>query len=785
MSTDGGHRRRGGRRQPDRADDRSTDEQFYNGRGDAYWDYADSAAPPGYNAGNGYGWQAGYDQQGGYAGSGDGDPAGYGGRGRYPDQERYSDRAGYGSERGYGGQAGYGAQESYQDDYAPGGYGEPSPYREPHGYGDQGGYAGSGYADPGYAGSGYGDPRYADPGYADPRGYGAGGSGHGRHSAATGPDLTGQDRYGGGYGPDVDTNPYGPGSYGQERPYGSADSYGPGSAGPYGSAGRRAIESGSGAGQAGDERSPDTYGAADSRADGSYGSSGYRDAGYDTGSFGRADTGSHGGWAFTPGSTNGFGPGDSGSFGRPDSGSFGRPDSGSFGRPDKGSYFPDDDYDADHDPRQDTGSIRWTSGPPPARNRADRDGDDPISVAGHGSLAGESAGYADWRDDPVDDEWDDDDAAGGLLSRRFGGGAPEDRRGARARRRSRKRGRVRSKAAFTGAIVAVALFVGVAAAFGYRYVHTWIDNRYGDYSGTGSGTVKIIVASGDNLVGLGPLLLSKGVIMAVRPYDTAANAASGTLQPGVYALHQHMNSAIAVQWLLSSKHRAQIKVTIIPGTREDDIAIQLANATGLNKNDFLSIIHHPPRALGLPSWAGGKTAEGFLFPDTYTFVPKESALQILQTMVSDFRSQIASLNLVSQAKTVNTTAWHVLIVASMVQAESGPGDFGKVARVAWNRLIQGMPLHFDSTVFYGLGIKGNSHAAATSAEIKQNTPYNTYLHTGLPPGPIGNPQLAAIKAALHPTHGQWLYFITDLKTGVTHFTSSYSQFQQWQQQYQG
>ena len=121
----------------------------------------------------------------------------------------------------------------------------------------------------------------------------------------------------------------------------------------------------------------------------------------------------------------------------------------------------------------------------------------------------------------------------------------------------------------------------------------------------------------------------------------------------------------------------------------------------------------------------------------------------------------------------------------MVQAESGPGDFGKVARVAWHRLGLGMALHFDSTVFYGLNEYGT---AASSAQISKDTPYNTYIHTGLPPGPIGNPGLAAIQAALHPPHGPWLYFITDLRHKPyvkTHFTASYSQFQQWQQEFQG
>ena len=109
-------------------------------------------------------------------------------------------------------------------------------------------------------------------------------------------------------------------------------------------------------------------------------------------------------------------------------------------------------------------------------------------------------------------------------------------------------------------------------------------------------------------------------------------------------------------------------------------------------------------------------------------------------MVAEFNDKTAAINLQSEAAKVNTTPWHVLIVASMVQAESLPGDFGKVSRVAWNRLGQGMALHFDSTVFYGLGITSSPTAAATSTQIKKDTPYNTYIHAGLPPSPIGNPR---------------------------------------------
>jgi len=397
--------------------------------------------------------------------------------------------------------------------------------------------------------------------------------------------------------------------------------------------------------------------------------------------------------------------------------------------------------------------------------------------------------YGGWRDEPSSDNWPED-ADSGFLSRRFGqGDEPPGPRGGKSRRqvRVRKRRRLRGRAAFTLAIVFVALIVAAGGLVGYKFIHRFIVDRYGNYVGQGTGTVKITVAGGQDLVGLGPTLLKDRVILALRPYDTAAAAAQGTLQPGVYRLHHHMNAALAVQYLLSSKARVTNTITIIEGTRAADIATALAKKTGYAVAKFTQLIDHPTQ-LGLPSWAPkGVTAEGFLFPDTYTLAPHETPLQILRAMVSDFNHRIAPLNIAPTAVKVNTSAWHVLIVASLAQAESSPSDFGKVARVAWNRLTAGMALHFDSTVFYGLHIHGNPAAAATAAQIAKNTPYNTYLHKGLPPGPIGNPGIAAIQAALHPTDGHWLYFITDLKSKPpkTYFTASYQQFRKWQQQFQG
>ena len=153
-------------------------------------------------------------------------------------------------------------------------------------------------------------------------------------------------------------------------------------------------------------------------------------------------------------------------------------------------------------------------------------------------------------------------------------------------------------------------------------------------------------------------------------------------------------------------------------------------------------------------------------------------------MVSEFNSQMTKINLAGEAHKVFTTPWHALIVASLIQAEAGrPSDFAQISRVTWNRLAQGMKLQYDSTVFYGLGIYDT---AASRQQIKSNSPYNTYQHAGLPPGPIGNPGVAAIQAAVHPVKGNILYFITDTrkKPYITHFTASYSVFQQWQREFQ-
>ena len=667
------------------------------------------------------------------------DADGFGEGGRYGDDEFGADhgQGRYIDERGYDWSEPSARSQSQGDPRARGRtdpYGQQAGYRqdaynEAYGPGWQ---VGGPYGDDqrgrdGYDQGGYGQGSYGQPGfdsYGEP-GYGR--DGYGRDH--------GSDRYSGG--------PYGHDGYGQDG-YGQAGYGGE----YYGAAPGQALPAPEGFG--GDRYGQESYGSTESyQAPGGYQpSDGY---GLDNGYLAPSGPARP---ALGPGS-------DTGSFG-----SFDERDS-------RGSA--DGGWSSQ---QSDTGSF--------------------------GQAAGHAGGYDQWHD-AADDAggWDSDDAAGhdgdweedadnGLLSRRFGdddgggrgGGRGSGRRAVRARRPKRLRG----KFATIAAILAGALVLGAVADYGYERFNAWHTSRYGDYTGAGTGQVRFTVPPGAALSSLGPALIQAHVIMELRPFDSAAAAAANAshLQPGVYLLHRHMSSALVVQYLLAGGHRARDQLTIIEGTRASAIAQALAKQTGIPVSQFTEIIDHPPASLGLPSWAGGKTAEGFLFPDTYTLLPKMTALQILQMMVTEFKQKVSAINLAGVAQAKSTTPWHALIVASMIQAEAGnPSDFSKISRVVWDRLLQGMKLQFDSTVFYAMGKYGT---AANAAQQNFPSPYNTYLHTGLPPGPIGNPGIAAIQAAVHASHGpHYLYFVTDTrhKPYITHFTVSYQTFLQWKQEFEG
>ncbi|MFE9438762.1 endolytic transglycosylase MltG [Streptomyces sp. NPDC006602] len=177
--------------------------------------------------------------------------------------------------------------------------------------------------------------------------------------------------------------------------------------------------------------------------------------------------------------------------------------------------------------------------------------------------------------------------------------------------------------------------------------------------------------------------------------------------------------------------------------------------------------------LKLPNDADGNP-EGYLFPATYPLQEKATAEQLLSFMVDTANKKFNGAPIAAGAQRNAMNVYQAVTIASIVQAEAASkADMGKVARVVFNRLERGMPLQMDSTLNYALN---RSTLKTTAADLRIESPYNSYQRMGLPPTPIDNPGEDAMRAAINPPPGGWLYFVT-VKPGDTRFTADYAEHQ--------
>jgi UPF0755 protein len=326
-------------------------------------------------------------------------------------------------------------------------------------------------------------------------------------------------------------------------------------------------------------------------------------------------------------------------------------------------------------------------------------------------------------------------------------------------------------------LIALAVLLGAAYAV-YSIGFTALKERFGpppDYAGSGSGSVVIQVHHGDSAATIAGTLVAKGVVKSTRAFTDAAdsNPASRGIQVGFYKMHHKMSAQSALNILVHPSNMMHNTVTFPEGWTAKQIVAQLAAKTRFSAADFKQVLRRPD-SIGLPSYAKGNP-EGYLFPATYEIAPNATPRSILQMMVDRFDQASGDLGLEQKSRRLGYSPHDVVTVASLVQAEARFGkDFPKVARVIYNRLHKSMKLQFDSTVHYAVGKNGSVGTSASDRAV--SSPYNTYKHTGLPPTPIAAPGAQALKAALNPAHGSWLYFVTtNPDTGVTKFATTYKE----------
>jgi UPF0755 protein len=338
--------------------------------------------------------------------------------------------------------------------------------------------------------------------------------------------------------------------------------------------------------------------------------------------------------------------------------------------------------------------------------------------------------------------------------------------------RHRRRSTVRRIVGWT--IVIVVVVVVVAGLLAWRSVQRRVDPP-----GDPGPQVAVIVPEGSTTDDIGELLEAEGVITddtVFRYYIRFRGG--GPFQAGTYTLQENSSMQQAIDVLSDGPAPPPfVEFTVPEGLTLPEITEAMAGGISTLNVDTLNQLvasgqvrsrYQPPE---IP------TLEGFLFPETYRLDEGTDELTALQGMVNQFDGVADQLDLAGGAARLGITPYQALVVASLVQEEAGiPEDSGKIARVIYNRLAQGIPLGIDATICYALGERP---CELTEADLEIDSPYNSRTHAGLPPTAIAAPGRAAIEAALNPPEGPWLYYVLDPEAeieGGHFFTADYSEF---------
>ena len=281
-------------------------------------------------------------------------------------------------------------------------------------------------------------------------------------------------------------------------------------------------------------------------------------------------------------------------------------------------------------------------------------------------------------------------------------------------------------------------------------------------------TASIDVASGETGLEIARELFEKDVIASSQVFFRLAvtDPKATLISPGVHIIDTQICAQTALEQLLDSKRIAGL-IAVAEGAWVSEIK-KLFSTAGYAQEEVKAAFARAdvPKPF--------TQLEGLLFPAQYSFAKGTKAEVALKEMIARGLAEVNEAGFLSEPSKYSPQ--QLLTIASIIQAEGGDGDFTKVSRVIHNRLRIGMPLQMDSTVHFVMESRGNIFLSTKSTMI--NSPYNTYRKYGLPPGPIGNPGSEAMKAALSPAPGDWLYFIT-VAPQDTRFTNSLEEFNRW------
>jgi UPF0755 protein len=351
-----------------------------------------------------------------------------------------------------------------------------------------------------------------------------------------------------------------------------------------------------------------------------------------------------------------------------------------------------------------------------------------------------------------------------LTNRGDGGG--RDPGGPRTTRGRRGPGRVIALAALVVIVLAIAWFA---------------NSLLQPFKGDGDGKpVSVTIPRGSSLAQIADRLEQNGVIDDAGFFQLRARISghSNDLMPGTYQMRKDMSFAAALEALQEGVPPNVVQVSIPEGLSRTEIRPLTAGLRG----NYVRATRHS-RSLD-PRDYGAKrptSLEGFLFPATYELKKGQRVARLREQQLDNFKRNFAKVGL-GYAKRKNLNAYDVLIIASLVEREAMVAkERPIIASVIYNRLHNDIRLDIDATTRFAVG---NWKRPLKVSELQNPSSYNTRVHAGLPPGPIGNPGLASIRAAAHPAKTGFLFYVVKPGTcGRHNFAKTDAEFQGYVNQY--
>lgn len=272
---------------------------------------------------------------------------------------------------------------------------------------------------------------------------------------------------------------------------------------------------------------------------------------------------------------------------------------------------------------------------------------------------------------------------------------------------------------------------------------------------------------------IGEMLEEEGVIDSQWKFWLAVklNGADSKFQTGIFLLNKNMAPGQALEELINGETIA-VRVTVPEGLNVREVARVFAENGLVDEQEFLAAAKEfvPYDYIQVVPEAD-YPIEGFLFPDTYDFATDAAPQDIMARMADEFDNKLTD-ELRQQAAEKNLSIYELVTLASLVEKEARYAeDRPIIAQVFFKRLEISMPLQTDTTLQY---LREEVKEDLTYADTEIESPYNTYLHYGLPPGPIASPGMASIEAVLHPADTDYLYFVAD-RQGHNHYSYTYDE----------